>query len=75
MTRCSVRTLPKHDGVYQFLGNAVGLRDIGFNGGYLPDHVPAMEGDSNKNAGYSPIARLFVISYLKGLQQAVYADS
>jgi mannonate dehydratase len=34
-----------------------------------------MEGDSNEHAGYSSIGRLFAIGYLKGLQQAVYADS
>jgi len=33
-----------------------------------------MEGDSNTNAGYSSIGRLFAIGYLKGLRQAVYAE-
>jgi mannonate dehydratase len=46
--------------------------DIGFDGVCRPDHVPTMEGDSNENAGYSSIGRLFAIGYLKGLQQAVY---
>jgi mannonate dehydratase len=50
-------------------------RDIGFKGVYRPDHVPTMEGDTNEYAGYSSIGRLFAIGYLKGLQQAVYADS
>jgi mannonate dehydratase len=37
-----------------------------------PDHVPTMEGDSNENAGYSSIGRLFAIGYIKGLREAVY---
>jgi mannonate dehydratase len=49
-------------------------REIGYEGVYRPDHVPTMEGDSNEHAGYSSIGRLFAIGYLKGLQQAVYAD-
>jgi mannonate dehydratase len=48
-------------------------RDIDFNGVLRPDHVPTMEGDSNENAGYSSIGRLFAIGYIKGLRQAVYA--
>jgi mannonate dehydratase len=49
-------------------------RVIGFEGVCRPDHVPTMEGDSNEQAGYSSIGRLFAIGYLKGLQQAVYAE-
>jgi mannonate dehydratase len=49
-------------------------RDIGFNGVLRPDHVPTMEGDSNENAGYSSIGRLFAIGYIKGLRQAVYSE-
>lgn len=48
-------------------------KDIGFNGVLRPDHVPTMEGDSNKDAGYSSIGRLFAIGYIKGLRQAVYS--
>jgi mannonate dehydratase len=48
-------------------------KDIGFSGVLRPDHVPTMEGDSNKDAGYSAIGRLFAIGYIKGLRQAVYA--
>ncbi len=48
-------------------------KDIGFTGVLRPDHVPTMEGDSNDNAGYSAIGRLFAIGYLKGLREAVYA--
>ncbi len=49
-------------------------REVGFEGVYRPDHVPTMEGDGNEHAGYSSIGRLYAIGYLKGLQQAVYAD-
>jgi mannonate dehydratase len=49
-------------------------RDIGFEGVLRPDHVPTMEGDSNENAGYSSIGRLFAIGYIKGLREAVYAQ-
>jgi mannonate dehydratase len=47
-------------------------KDIGFDGVLRPDHVPTMEGDSNDNAGYSAIGRLFAIGYLKGIREAVY---
>lgn len=49
-------------------------RDIGYEGVARPDHVPTMEGDSNEHAGYSSVGRLFAIGYIKGLQQAVYAQ-
>lgn len=49
-------------------------RDIDFEGVLRPDHVPTMEGDSNENAGYSSIGRLFAIGYIKGLREAVYAQ-
>ncbi len=50
-------------------------RDIGFEGVCRPDHVPTMAGDNNDHAGYSSIGRLFAIGYLKGLRQAVYAET
>ena len=50
-------------------------KDIGYEGVLRPDHVPTMEGDSNEHAGYSSIGRLFAIGYIKGLRQAVYAES
>jgi len=50
-------------------------RDIGFNGALRPDHVPTMAGDSNDQAGYSAIGRLFAIGYLKGIREALYGDS
>lgn len=49
-------------------------RDIGFDGVLRPDHVPTVEGDSNANAGYSAFGRLYAIGYIRGLQQAVYAQ-
>ena len=33
-----------------------------------------VEGDSNDNAGYSAFGRLYAIGYIRGLQQAVYAE-
>ena len=48
-------------------------REIGFSGVLRPDHVPTMEGDSNEDAGYSSIGRLYAIGYIRGLRQAVYA--
>jgi mannonate dehydratase len=62
------------DGKTDMLACMRAYRDIGFDGVYRPDHVPTMEGDSNEHAGYSSIGRLFAIGYLKGLQQAVYAE-
>jgi mannonate dehydratase len=50
-------------------------RDIGFRGVLRPDHVPTVEGDSNANAGYSSFGRLYAIGYIRGLRQAVYAES
>lgn len=49
-------------------------RDIDFDGVLRPDHVPTVEGDSNDNAGYSAFGRLYAIGYIRGLQQAVYAE-
>lgn len=49
-------------------------RDIEFDGVLRPDHVPTVEGDSNENAGYSAFGRLYAIGYIRGLQQAVYAE-
>ena len=62
------------DGQTNMLECIKAYRDIGFEGVARPDHVPTMEGDSNEHAGYSSIGRLFAIGYLKGLQQAVYAE-
>ena len=50
-------------------------RDIGFSGVLRPDHVPTMAGDSNEQAGYSAIGRLFAIGYLKGIREVVYREA
>lgn len=50
-------------------------RDIAFDGVLRPDHVPTMAGDSNDQAGYSAIGRLFAIGYIRGIREAVYGDS
>jgi mannonate dehydratase len=62
------------DGKTDMLACMAAYRDIDFEGVLRPDHVPTMEGDSNQQAGYSAIGRLFAIGYLKGLRQAVYAN-
>jgi mannonate dehydratase len=45
--------------------------DIGFEGPMRPDHVPALEGESNDTFGYSVLGRLFAIGYITGLREAV----
>lgn len=45
------------------------LRDSGYSGGILPDHVPASPGDPGKLQGYA-----FAYGYLKGLINAVNAE-
>ncbi|MBN8638282.1 MAG: mannonate dehydratase [Anaerolineae bacterium] len=62
------------DGQTNMLECMKAYRAIGFDGLCRPDHVPTMLSDSNDQAGYSAVGRLFAIGYLKGLQQAVYAD-
>jgi mannonate dehydratase len=60
------------DGQTDLLECLRAYKEVGFEGAARPDHVPTMEGDSNDNAGYSSIGRLFAIGYIKGLRQAVY---
>jgi mannonate dehydratase len=62
------------DGKTDMLECMRAYRDIGFEGVCRPDHVPTMEGDSNRSPGYSSIGRLFAIGYLKGLREAVDAE-
>ena len=62
------------DGQTNLLECLRAYREIGFEGVCRPDHVPTMIGDSNEQAGYSSIGRLFAIGYIKGLRQAVYAS-
>jgi len=47
-------------------------QDIGFDGVMRPDHVPALDGESNETFGYSTLGRLFAIGYMTGLREAVY---
>ena len=63
------------DGKTDMLACLQAYRDIGYEGVLRPDHVPTMEGDSNDNPSYSSIGRLFAIGYIKGLREAVYANS
>ena len=49
-------------------------KEVGFDGVCRPDHVPTMAGDSNDRPSYSNVGRLFAIGYLRGLQEAVYAE-
>ncbi len=62
------------DGQTNLLDCLKAYREVGFDGVCRPDHVPTMIGDSNQEAGYSSIGRLFAIGYIKGLRQAVYAS-
>ena len=49
-------------------------KEVGYEGVCRPDHVPTMAGDKNDRPSYSYIGRLFAIGYLRGLQEAVYAE-
>jgi mannonate dehydratase len=62
------------DGQTDMLACMKAYRDIGFAGVLRPDHVPTVTGDSNEHAGYSSFGRLYAIGYIRGLQQAVYAN-
>jgi mannonate dehydratase len=59
-----------HDeGVLDFFPIMRILRDSGFSGGILPDHVPASAGDPGKLQGYA-----FAYGYIKGLINAVNSE-
>ena len=47
-------------------------KDIGFDGVVRPDHVPALEGETNDTFGYSTLGRLFALGYMTGLREAAY---
>ncbi|WP_433627327.1 mannonate dehydratase [Halomicrococcus sp. NG-SE-24] len=49
------------------------LQDIGFSGVMTPDHVPAMEGDTDWEFG-SVTGRTYTVGYLKGLLKGVQAQ-
>jgi mannonate dehydratase len=59
-----------HDeGVLDFFPIIRILRDSGFSGGILPDHVPASPGDPGKLQGYA-----FAYGYIKALIQAANSE-
>ena len=45
--------------------------DIGFDGPIRPDHVPVLAGEANDTPGYTLMARLYAIGYMKGLLDGV----
>jgi mannonate dehydratase len=49
------------------------LQEIGFSGVMTPDHVPAMEGDTDWEFG-SITGRTYTVGYLKGLLKGVQAQ-
>lgn len=57
------------EGVLDFFPIMRILRDSGFSGGILPDHIPASPGDPGKLQGYA-----FAYGYLKGLINAVNSE-
>ncbi len=44
--------------------------EVGFKGPMRKDHVPTVAGDSNEYPGYSTLATLFAMGYIKGLMEA-----
>ena len=48
-------------------------RDVGFDGVCRPDHYPKMGDESYEDE--HRMARLFAVGYLKGLREAVYAET
>lgn len=46
--------------------------EVGFTGPLRPDHVPALEGETNESFGYASLGRLFALGYIRGLREAVY---
>ena len=49
------------------------LRDVGFDGPLLPDHVPMLEGEDEWEFG-GTIGRSFTVGYIRGLLKAVYQN-
>ena len=45
-------------------------RDVGYDGMMMPDHVPAVEGDTNRLQGFA-----FAFGYIKALIAAVAAEA
>jgi mannonate dehydratase len=59
------------DGPTDMLACLRTYHEIGFDGPLRPDHVPALEGESNDSAGYATLGRLFAIGYIKGLEESI----
>ncbi len=58
------------DGPTDMLAAINAYQDIGFDGPIRPDHVPKMEGETDRpeaESGYTDMGRLFAIGYMKGL--------
>lgn len=49
--------------------------EVGYEGPLRPDHVPALEGETNESFGYASLGRLFAVGYIKGLREAAYGRS
>ena len=45
-------------------------REVDFDGPVRIDHVPSMDGETNKEPGYGQVGRLFALGYLKGLLES-----
>lgn len=46
-------------------------KEIGFSGPIRPDHVPVLAGEANDTPGYTLMARLYAVGYMKGLIDGV----
>jgi mannonate dehydratase len=47
---------------------------VGYGGLIRSDHVPLLEGDTQKVIGYSEAAQLFALGYMVGLREAALLD-
>jgi len=75
-----VRGTPEHfqeafhdDGQSDLVECLRAYRDVGYEGVLRPDHYPKMGDDEFEDE--LRIARLFAVGYIKGLREAVYAES
>jgi mannonate dehydratase len=50
-------------------------REAGVDAALRTDHVPILEGDAARVAGYSDAGRLFAIGYVRGLHEAAYGKA
>lgn len=63
------------DGPTDMLAAMRGYHAIGFAGPMRPDHVPTLTGDANDPPGYTTRGRLYAIGYMRGLREAVQAET